>query len=121
MMARKCYVQIDGVLYDKEDLARGIGPTERALQGYRGRQAPGHEGSRGPAIIPDLPDFVSPIDRRVYSGRAGMRDHCARHDVVPTAELAGLPTAMPVRSPSKAEIREKIIEVMHRKGYWDGN
>jgi hypothetical protein len=40
--------------------------------------------------MPDLPDFVSPIDGKLYSGRAGMRDHCARHDVVPNADLKGL-------------------------------
>ena len=116
-MMRKCYVQIDGVLYDKEEIAAGRGP----VCGHGGRQASGNAGQSGPAIIRDLPDFISPIDRRLYSGRTGMRDHCARHNVVPTAELAGLPTSMPVRSPSKAEIREKIIETMHRKGYWDGN
>lgn len=46
---------------------------------------------RGPMIMGDLPDFVSPIDRRAYSGRAGLRDHNARHNVVPTADLAGMP------------------------------
>jgi len=46
----------------------------------------------GVAILPDLPDFVSPIDGRSYSGRAGLREHCRRHDVVPNADLAGLPT-----------------------------
>lgn len=47
-----------------------------------------------PAIIGDQPDFVSPIDGRVYSGRAGMRDHCARHNVVNNRDLVGLPTLM---------------------------
>lgn len=38
-----------------------------------------------------MPDFVSPIDGKHYSGRAGMREHNKRHDVVPNAELKGLP------------------------------
>ena len=46
----------------------------------------------GVAILPDLPDFISPIDGKLYSGRAGMREHCSRHDVVPNADLKGLPT-----------------------------
>lgn len=46
--------------------------------------------SGGVIFMPDLPDFVSPIDGKHYSGRAGMRDHCARHDVVPNEELKGL-------------------------------
>jgi hypothetical protein len=45
----------------------------------------------GVAIMPDLPDFVSPIDGKLYSGRAGMREHCQRHNVTPVADLAGLP------------------------------
>ena len=58
----------------------------------------------GVTIMPDLPDFVSPIDGKLYSGRAGLRDHCARHDVVPNAELKGLPTWQTnsdVRSPAE--------------------
>lgn len=46
----------------------------------------------GVIFMPDLPDFVSPIDKKSYSGRAGMREHNKRHDVVPNAELQGLPT-----------------------------
>lgn len=46
----------------------------------------------GVTILPDLPDFVSPIDGKRYSGRAGLREHCRRHDVVPNADLKGLPT-----------------------------
>jgi hypothetical protein len=70
-MARKTYVQIDGVLYDKDDLA--------------------DSGPAAPVILGDIPDFVSPIDGKVVSGRAGLRDHCRRHGVVPTSELKGLP------------------------------
>lgn len=51
-------------------------------------------GSRGPFLTGDLPDFVSPIDGKLYSGRAGLREHNLRHDVVPNADLKGLPTLM---------------------------
>jgi len=72
-MARRSWVYIDGVAYE------------------RGVDAIPERDSRGRVIAPDLPDFVSPIDGKVYSGRAGLREHCAKHDVVPTADLAGLP------------------------------
>jgi len=49
------------------------------------------ERAPGTAILPDLPDFVSPIDRKLYSGRAGLREHCRKHDVVPNLDLKGLP------------------------------
>mgnify|MGYP006914530048 CR=1 FL=1 len=74
-MPRKSYVQINGVLYDKAE-----------LQGVENSAGVG-----APAIIADAPAFVSPIDGSVVNGRAALRDHCARHGVVPTAELKGLP------------------------------
>ena len=73
-MTRRSYVQIDGVLYEK-----GTEPVQQQA------------GSGGPAVLGDMPDFVSPLDGRSYSGRAGLREHCRRHDVVPNAELKGLP------------------------------
>jgi hypothetical protein len=103
-MTRRSYVQIDGVLYEK-----GTEP---------------HKGSsqRGPDILPDLPDFVSPIDGRLYSGRRGLRDHCARHDVVPNADLKGLPTlttGADQRRPEdvrrdKAARKEQIIRLVNQ-------
>ena len=62
--------------------------SEPYLKGSR----PEPETKVGVVFLPDLPDFVSPIDQKLYSGRAGMREHCKRHDVVPNAELKGLPT-----------------------------
>lgn len=70
-MSRKSYIQLNGVLYDKAELAQ--------------------QSASAPTIHGDIPDFVSPIDGTVVSGRAGLRDHCRRHNVVPTADLAGLP------------------------------
>ena len=94
-MARKSFVQINGVLYDKSvPLPEGVaGPQEAA-----------------PSVLPDLPEFRSPIDGKVYSGRAGLRDHCARHNVVPTAELKGLPPKPAVQqyTPDRAAIRETL-------------
>lgn len=63
-----------------------------------------------PHVIPDLPDFVSPIDGKVYSGKKGMREHCQIHNVVPTSELKGLPprTMNQQIAPDRAAIREAI-------------
>ena len=72
-MARRSWVYIDGVAYE------------------RGVDVIPEQDSRGRVLAPDLPDFRSPIDGQNYSGRAGLREHCARHNVVPTADLAGLP------------------------------
>lgn len=91
-MARKSYIQINGVLYDK------AGPLPE-LAG---------QGDRSPTIMGDLPDFISPIDGSVVSGRAGLREHCKRHDVVPTAELKGLPIGRPQYEPDRAAIRELL-------------
>lgn len=72
-MARRSWVYIDGVAY------------ERGVDAIPERDIPSR------VLSPDLPEFRSPIDGKMYSGRAGLREHCARHDVVPTADLAGLP------------------------------
>jgi hypothetical protein len=78
-MTRKTYVFINGGCYEK-------GSSEhRAAAGYQ-------EGQSAPAVIGDDSEFVSPLDGKVYSGRAGMREHCARHDVVSNRDLVGMPT-----------------------------
>lgn len=97
-MTRTSYVQVNGVLYEKG--------TE-----------PRREGLSGPTIIPDAPDFISPIDGTVVRGRAGIRDHCARHNVVPTQELKGLPAQRPLYTPNRHEVRETIKQVMIQKGH----
>ena len=103
---KKSYVQIDGVLYEK-----GTEPH---------RDVRAH----GPMVAPDQPDFISPIDGKRYSGRAGMRDHCARHDVVSNRDLVGLPTLMTnsdFRSPEQkrqsAEHRKQTIIQQVNKHY----
>lgn len=79
-MARMTYVYIDGVAYEKGSEAYYVA---------KGAALP---SSGAPTVIGDEPSFVSPLDGKVYSGRAGMRDHNARHDVVNNRDLQGLPT-----------------------------
>ena len=108
-MARKSYVQINGELIDKSDY--------EAISKARGYSQVGS----APSIMPDLPDFVSPIDGRVYSGRAGMRDHCERHNVVPNADLKGLPhltmrsdtRSSAEKSYDRAARKEQIINLVN--------
>jgi hypothetical protein len=74
---------------------------------------------RAPVVIPDEGDFVSPIDQRVYSGRAGMREHNKRHNVINNRDLVGLPyqtVNTPIPDQSKA-IRGEVIKTMKQKGY----
>ena len=83
-------------------------------------EAPYIKGTREPTpsvhgytIIPDLPDFVSPIDKKLYSGRAGLREHCKRHDVVPNADLKGLP--MLTAQSDQRSSEQKRASAEHRK------
>ncbi len=75
-------------------------------------------------FIGDEGDFVSPIDGKVYSGKAGMREHCARHDVVNNRDLVGLQVGISGKRESslseRRELRNQIIETARRKGYLQG-
>jgi hypothetical protein len=100
-VARSRWIYINGEAIpadDYEALARARGHAE--------------EGRRL-VIAPDLPDFQSPIDGKWYSGRAGMREHCAKHNVVPTADLAGLPPKRTFQTPTftKEQARERTMEI----------
>lgn len=98
-MARYSYVQINGKLYDKSlPLPEEVAPR------------------RSVTIMPDLPDFVSPIDGTIVSGRAGLREHCKRHNVVPTNDLKGLPPKPAVSEyvPDRAAIREQLKRQLYR-------
>jgi hypothetical protein len=98
-MARRSWIQIDGVLYEK-----GVDII------------PEQERSSHVTILGDLPDFISPIDNTLVSGRKGMREHCKRHDVVPTEELKGLPPKY-ANAPyqlSKQEIQERREFIYHQ-------
>jgi hypothetical protein len=97
-MTRRVWVYYKGEMYEK-----GTEP----------------QPASGVTFMPDLPDFVSPIDGKLYRGRAGMREHNAKHNVVPTADLAGLPfkTSATEYKPDRAAIREEIKKTMYQKGY----
>jgi len=74
------------------------------------------EGPNAPMIARDEGNFISPIDGKVYSGRAGMREHCVRHDVVNWRDLKGLPAEMPKSKPDSREIKAAVIEAAKQKG-----
>ena len=98
---RKSYVQINGKLYDKSELRQAERPQSATIMG-------------------DIPDFVSPIDGSVVSGRAGLREHCRRHDVVPTADLKGLPTkpmVMPTSQAYRDDTKRTIAEIINSRNY----
>ena len=102
-MTRKSYIQgPDGKLYDKSELTH----QEHTLHTVQG----------------DLPDFISPIDGSVVSGRAGLREHCRKHDVVPTEELKGLPPKpfqnTAVDPHHREQTRQTIADVINSRGYF---
>jgi len=93
---RRSWVYVNGVAYE-----RGVDVI------------PETETRRATAVMGDLPDFVSPVDGSIVSGRAGLREHNLRNNVVNTLDLAGLPPmAMntDIRSSS-----EKRRDADHRK------
>lgn len=72
-------------------------------------------------ILGDIPDFISPVDGTLVSGRAALREHNKRNDVVNTADLEGLPMKPLVGEykPSADErqaTRNLIAEIMNSKG-----
>jgi hypothetical protein len=89
-------------------------PSDGGPSYYKGSDEPEYK-RYGPVVIPDAPDFVSPIDGTVVRGRAGIRDHCVRHNVVPTLDLKGLPTKRPVGDDKRARL-EDIKRAMITKG-----
>lgn len=73
---------------------------------------------RGPIVMGDLPSFVSPIDGSLVNGRAGLREHCARHNVVPTADLAGLPPKpmiLPTPDSHREQTRRTMAEIINSR------
>ena len=86
------------------------------------------EQQGGPLVFADEGVFMSPIDGKLYSGKAGMREHNARHDVINNRDLVGLqvginPTGKVAPSTStreRQEIRRTIAEVARARGYLEG-
>jgi len=74
---------------------------------------------RAPAIARDEPPFISPIDGKEYSGRAGMREHNRRHDVINNRDLVGLPYETVRREPvpDRKGVTQALVDTMKRKGY----
>ena len=111
-MARRSFVQVNGKLYE-----RGVDDIPD-VAGLGSGQAGSH------TVMGDIPDFVSPIDGQLVSGRAGLREHCKKHGVVPTAELKGLPPKQAQYSapPSEAyrqQTRQTIADVINsRSDLW---
>ena len=71
------------------------------------------------AVVADEGSFVSPIDRKVYHGRAGMREHNRIHNVVNNRDLVGLPVMRSATEykPDRAAIRGEILKAAKSKGY----
>jgi hypothetical protein len=103
-MARRSFVQVNGKLYE-----RGVDDIPD-VAGLGSGQAGSH------TVMGDLPDFVSPIDGQLVSGRAGLREHCKKHGVVPTADLKGLPFKQAVQEyqPDRAGIRDAIRRAVYK-------
>jgi hypothetical protein len=95
-MTRRSWVQVNGKLVPKEEYQASL-------------DSPYY------TVLPDLPDFVSPIDGKVYRGRAGMREHNRTHDVVPTADLKGLPPKL-LNQPYKSGpgLKDRLIHEVNR-------
>lgn len=95
-MTRRSWVYIDGVAYEK-----GTEPSRTV------------SNSSAPFVAGDEGSFVSPVDGQVYSGRAGMREHNARNNVINNRDLVGLPVMQ-----SNSDFRtsaEKKASAEHRK------
>jgi len=80
-----------------------------------------------PMVSGDEDSFVSPIDGKVYSGKAGMREHNRRHDVVNNRDLSGLQVginphaAPPPRSTREREkLRQSIYDAAMRGRHLEG-
>jgi hypothetical protein len=105
-MARSRWIYINGEAIPADDYD--------ALARARGHA----EDGRRVTIAPDLPDFRSPIDGKWYSGRTGLREHCAKHNVVPTADLAGLPTRAdwkpPVDKREESARKENLAHIVNQ-------
>lgn len=73
-------------------------------------------------VMGDLPDFVSPIDGTVVSGRAGLREHCLKHNVVPMADLKGLPPKVmnqeyKVSRQEREATKRTIADIINSRSY----
>lgn len=79
----------------------------------------GDQAGTAPLVFGDEESFVSPIDRKVYSGKAGMREHNRRHGVINNRDLVGLPVMRSTSEykPDRAAIRGELLKAAKTKGY----
>ena len=79
----------------------------------------GSEPQHQVTIIPDIQAFKSSVDGSIITGRAALREHNKRNDVVQTADLAGLPPRrfQEERRSDRAAIKQTLINVFNQKGY----
>lgn len=114
MKSRSVYDQ-QGKAYETKD-----GEIVWVRKGYK----LGHQGP-STSIISDIDPFISPIDGKIIGSRRQLNDHCKRHNVVPTADLKGLPP-LTMQNELKVdqkerEVRKRIIgQVMSDKRYFEG-
>ena len=97
-MARRSWTYIGGVAYEK-----GVD------------YIPTRAEANNPAVIPDIEPFRSPVDGTLITGRASLREHNLRNDVVQTEELKGLPNKManPEYTLSKKEVADRREYISH--------
>jgi len=78
--------------------------------------APLQSAQQGVTIIGEIQAFVSPIDGTLIDSRAKLREHCRMHEVVPTAELKGLPPKLAAQeyTLSKREQQERREFIAHQ-------
>lgn len=88
-------------------------PSDGSEPYLKGSRPEATDVARGVVFMSDLPDFVSSVDGKRYSGRAGMREHNKRNNVVPLSDLQGLPT-MQTNSDFRSE-SQKRASAEHRK------
>ena len=83
------------------------------------------DGGVSAAVVGDNIRFVSPIDGTIVEGRAAMREHCRRHDVVPNQDLQGLKprtfgggvTVSQQESETRKRIMHQVLDQRHHNQF----
>ncbi len=94
---RKRWIYVDGVAIPADEYTR--------------------EPQHGVTVVPDIQPFRSPVDGTLITGRAALREHNVRNNVVQTLDLKGLPPKLSVQPPqsNRAAIRQTLINEFHRR------
>ena len=96
---RKSYVQIDGVLYDKEDLS--YAPV-------------------APEVMPDIHEYRSMVDGSIITSRSRHREHLRDHGMVEVGNDSSLRakyTGMPKTDPQQLReiLRAQVNDMTHEQ------